>query len=183
MKHIKEVKGAKEAKVDEVKQPEVQEVAPDTVTISKKEYDELLKAKDTQKEFLYACAEFDNFKKRHAKDVQQQMAYANEKIVKEILPIADNLMRAKEHACEADVEGLDLIIKQLKDALAKFGVKELSSVGEKFDPNFHEAMDQKESDEHENGVVTDEYQKGYKMHDRVIRPCKVCVNMKKKKEE
>ena len=180
MKHIKEVKDPKEVKV-EVEHPE--EVVPDTITINKKEYDELLKARDAQKELLYAYAEFDNFKKRHAKDVQQQMTFANEKIVKEILPIADNLVRAKEHACEADVEGLYLIIKQLKDVLGKFGVKELVSVGEKFDPNFHEAMEQTESEEKGDGIVVDEYQKGYKMHDRVIRPCKVCVNTKKKKEE
>ncbi|MFH1224091.1 MAG: nucleotide exchange factor GrpE [Pseudomonadota bacterium] len=188
MKHIKEnkdLKGAMEHAAKHAEQTPEQDKKPesDSITISKKEHDDLLKAKDAQKELVYAYAEFDNYKKRHAKDVLQQMAFANEKLVKEMLPIIDNLSRAKEHACEEDTKGLELIMKQLKDALDKFGVKELSSVGEKFDPNFHEAMEKTESDDHDADSVTEEYQKGYTMHGRLIRPCKVCVNTKKKKEE
>ena len=163
------------------------------VTITKEEYENLLKSKEAQDKLLYVYAEFENFKKRTARDLLQQMTYANEKLIKEVLPIIDNLCRAKDHACENGekteekfakfLEGIELILKQLKDVLGKFGVEELSSIGEKFDPNFHEAMEQVESDEHDNGDVVNEYQKGYKFHGRVIRPSKVSVATKKKKEE
>lgn len=163
------------------------------VTITKEDYEKLLKSKEAQDKLLYVYAEFENFKKRSARDLQQQMTYANEKLIKEVLPVIDNLCRAKDHACENGekteekfakfLEGIDMILKQLKDVLGKFGVEELSSVGEKFDPNFHEAMEQVESEKHDNGDVVDEYQKGYKFHGRVIRPSKVSVATKKKKEE
>ena len=164
-----------------------------TVTITKEEYEQLLKCKEAQAKLLYVYAEFDNFKKRASRDLQQQMAYANEGLIKEVLPIIDNLCRAKDHACDdleknderfsKFLEGIDLVLKQLMSVLGKFGVEELSSVGKKFDPNFHEAMEQVESDDHEHGDIVNEYQKGYKLKDRVIRPSKVSVATKKKKED
>jgi molecular chaperone GrpE len=179
-----------------VETPEVEEVkeqGKDTVTITKEEYEKLLKAKEAQEKLLYTYAEFENFKKRSARDLQQQMAYANESLIKDVLPIIDNLCRAKDHACENGeksdekfakfLEGIDLILKQLMSVLGKFGVEELETKGEKFDPNFHEAMEQVESDDHEHGDIVNEYQKGYKLKDRVIRPSRVSVAMKKKKEE
>jgi molecular chaperone GrpE len=165
----------------------------DTVTVSKKEYEQLLKYKEAQEKLLYVYAEFENFKKRAVRDLQQQTTYANENLIKEVLPIIDNLCRAKDHACDDGekseerfskfLEGIDLILKQLMGVLSKFGVEELSSVGEKFDPNFHEAMEQVESDKHEVGEIVNEYQKGYKLKDRVIRPSRVGVATKKKKED
>jgi molecular chaperone GrpE len=163
------------------------------ITISKKEYEELQKAKDSQQKLLYAYAEFENYKKRAAKDLEQQICYANERLIKEVLPIIDNLSRAKEHADNCEninpeqfqkfLEGIDLVLKQLTASLKKFGVEEVCSLGEKFDPNYHEAMDHRESKDHDNGVVIDEYQKGYTMNGRLIRPSKVGVSIKKKKEE
>jgi molecular chaperone GrpE len=81
------------------------------------------------------------------------------------------------------LKGIDLVLKQLTDSLKKFGVEEVCSVGEKFDPNYHEAMDHRESEDHDNGVVIDEYQKGYTLNGRLIRPSKVGVSIKKKKED
>ena len=137
--------------------------AEETVQISKKEYEELLKCKGAQEKLLYVCADFDNYKKRSAKDLEQQVCYANEKLIKEVLPIMDNLSRAREHAKSCDdsskeqfdkfLEGIDLVFKQIMTALKKFGVEEVCSVGEKFDPNYHEAMDHRESKDHDNGVV------------------------------
>ncbi len=186
--------GKKHVETPEVKEvKEVKEQEKDTVTITKEEYEKLLKAKEAQEKLLYTYAEFENFKKRSARDLQQQMAYANESLIKEVLPIIDNLCRAKDHACENGeksdekfakfLEGIDLILKQLMSVLGKFGVEELETKGEKFDPNFHEAMEQVESGDHEHGDIVNEYQKGYKLKDRVIRPSKVSVAMKKKKEE
>jgi molecular chaperone GrpE len=196
-KHAEAQVGAKEeAKVagqETAEKEATEKVTKDMVTITKEEYENLLKSKEAQDKRLYVYAEFENFKKRTARDLLQQMTYANEKLIKEVLPIIDNLCRAKDHACENGekteekfakfLEGIEMILKQLKDVLGKFGVEELSSVGEKFDPNFHEAMEQVESDEHDNGEVVNEYQKGYKFQGRVIRPSKVSVATKKKKEE
>jgi molecular chaperone GrpE len=196
-KHAEAQVGAKEeAKVagqETAEKEATEKVTKDMVTITKEEYENLLKSKEAQDKLLYVYAEFENFKKRTARDLLQQMTYANEKLIKEVLPIIDNLCRAKDHACENGekteekfakfLEGIEMILKQLKDVLGKFGVEELSSVGEKFDPNFHEAMEQVESDEHDNGEVVNEYQKGYKFQGRVIRPSKVSVATKKKKEE
>jgi len=166
----------------------------DSVTISKKEYEDLLKAKEAQQKLLYVIADFENFKKRNARDTEQQLVYANEKIIKEMLPIVDNLCRAKDHASETNgnetskehfekfLNGIELILKQLNDVLTKFGVKELSAVGEKFNPEFHEAMDQVETEDHDNGTVVNEYQKGYLLNNRVIRPSRVCVAKKKKED-
>ena len=159
----------------------------DNVTISKKEYEDLLKAKEAQQKLLYVIADFENSKKRNVRDTEQQLTYANERIIKEMLPIVDNLCRAKDHASKEQFDsflsGIDLILKQLNDVLTKFGVKELSSVGEQFNPEFHEAMDQVETEEHDNGTVVNEYQKGYSLNDRVIRPSRVCVAKKKKEEK
>jgi len=184
--------GKKHADNKEVKE-EVKEQEKDTVTITKEEYELLLKAKEAQEKLLYVYAEFDNFKKRTVRDLQQQMTYANESLIKEVLPIIDNLCRAKDHACDGSensdekfakfLEGIDLILKQLMGALGKFGVEALETKGEKFDPNFHEAMEQVESEDHEHGDIVNEYQKGYKLKDRVIRPSKVSVATNKKKEE
>ena len=140
---------------------------------------------------LYLFADFENFKKRNAKEIEQQLAYANEKLIKEMLPIVDNLCRAKDHSGECEnnkeqfakfVNGLDLILKQFNEVLTKFGVKELSSIGEKFNPEFHEAMDQVETQDHDNGTVVNEYQKGYLLNDRLIRPSRVSVSKKKKED-
>jgi len=185
-KMIEETKRAKEG-VDEQQEPE-----EGSVTITKEEYEDLLKAKKAQQDLLYVYAEFENFKRRSAKDIQQQVTFANEKLIKEVLPIIDNLCRAKDHAAECEgtteeqfgkfLEGIDMVLKQLTGVLKKFGVEEVSSVGEKFDPNYHEAMEQTESEKHEHGTVLNEYEKGYKLHGRLIRPSKVNVSKKKKED-
>lgn len=171
----------------------------DCVTISKEDYENLLKSKKAQQDLLYVCADFENFKKRSAKDLQQQIDFANEKLIKSILPVLDNLNRAteqevneldfaKDHEVAKEnvqkfLEGVLLIKKQLEDVLGKFGVKEVDCVDQKFDPNFHEAMEHKESEHHDNGSVIKEYEKGYVLKGRLIRPSKVCVSKKKNKEE
>ena len=185
--------------VSEEQEIEKEQSGDDSVSISKKEYEDLLNAKKAQKELLYVCADFDNFRKRAAKDLQQQIDFANEKLIKAILPVLDNLHRATEkEAFELDLagdheiakksvkkfwDGIKLVQKQLEDVLDKFGVKEVKCLNEKFDPNFHEAMENVESDKHEHGHVMKEYEKGYTLKGRLIRPSKVCVSKKSKKEE
>jgi molecular chaperone GrpE len=161
----------------------------DKVEISKKEYEDLLSCKDAKKEISYLHAEFENFKKRHIKDLKTQIDYANEKLILELLPIIDNLVLAKNHAKDSDgkdsiegfLKGVELILKQMKETLKKFGVEEISCLGKNFDPSVHEAMEQRESEEHNKGIILEEYQRGYRYKNRVIRPSKVCISKENKK--
>ncbi|MEI6092521.1 MAG: nucleotide exchange factor GrpE [bacterium] len=196
---LDEAKKTENREPDSVEITEQKDQTQDCVSISKEEYDNLLKSKKAQQDLLYVCADFDNFKKRSAKDNQQQIDFANERLIKAILPVLDNLNRAteqevneldfaKDHNVAKEnvlkfVEGILLIKKQFEDVLEKFGVKEVNSVDQKFDPNFHEAMDHTESEKHDNGQVVKEYEKGYVLKGRLIRPSKVCVSKKKNKED
>lgn len=130
--------------------------------------------------FLRTQAEFENYKKRMTKEKSNVMKYANEEIVKEILHTVDNLERAIQHAKESNqsegiTEGVEIILKQLLKSLERFGVRGFVSVGEPFDPNRHEAVIQVESSEHEPNTIVAESQKGYFLHDRLLRPALVTV--------
>jgi molecular chaperone GrpE len=166
----------------------------EAVTISKAEYEELLKAKEekeaAKKDLLYAYADMENFKRRKNRDLEDQIKFANEKLIKDVLPVIDNLHLALEHAKTADagennkqidsfLQGVELISKQLLDVMSRFGVECISSEGSQFDPNFHEALDQQETEDHQTGKVIKEYQKGYLLKGRVLRCSKVSVAKKK----
>ena len=159
----------------------------DLVTLSKKEHEDLLACKEAKEKLAYAYAEFDNYKKRQTKEYQQQVCFANENLVKDLLPVLDNLTLAIEHAgndseghdqLNSFVEGVNLTIKQLLDIFKRFGIEEVTCVGEKFDPNFHEALDQRSCEGKEPGTIVAEYQKGYIMKGRLVRPSKVSVAKK-----
>ncbi len=129
---------------------------------------------------LRSQAEFENYKKRMTKETSDLMKYANEEIIKELLHTVDNLERAIQHAKESDkseniTEGIDIILKQLFKSLERFGVSGFVSVGEKFDPNKHEAVIQMESAEHEPNTIIAESQKGYFLRERLLRPALVTV--------
>lgn len=129
---------------------------------------------------LRSQAEFENYKKRMAKETSDLMKYANEEIIKELLHTVDNLERAIQHAKESDqsesiTEGIDIILKHLFKSLERFGVSGFVSVGGKFDPNKHEAVIQVESAEHEPNTIIAESQKGYFLRERLLRPALVTV--------
>lgn len=129
---------------------------------------------------LRSQAEFENYKKRMAKETSDLMKYANEEIIKELLHTVDNLERAIQHSKESDqsesiTEGIDIILKQLFKSLERFGVSSFVSVGKKFDPNKHEAVIQMESAEHEPNTIIAESQKGYFLRERLLRPALVTV--------
>jgi molecular chaperone GrpE len=137
--------------------------------------------------YVRAVAELDNYKKRAVKEKNEILKYGNEEIVKDILPFLDSLDRALEHAetsndIEAFKEGLKLIQDQLFTCLKKHGVEAIECAGEAFDPNFHEAMMQMESADHEDNQVINEFQRGYLLNGRLLRPSKVCVCKKICKE-
>jgi molecular chaperone GrpE len=134
--------------------------------------------KDTHERLLRTAAEFDNFKKRTQKEKEDARRYAIESLLKDFLPVADNLERALEHAEQHDpkqvIEGVRLVQKMFEGALAKHGVVGFSARGQMFDPNLHEALMQQESDA-PPGTVISEMARGYKLHDRLVRPAAVVV--------
>lgn len=138
------------------------------------------KAKAAEDKYLRLYAETDNFKKRMARDFVEREKFCNEGIIKDLLPVVDNLERALMHAEEtgestALTEGVRMVRKQLVDALAKNGVTTVESVGLPFDPEKQQAMMQVETDEYDEGTVVEEFQKGYFLNERILRPAMVTV--------
>ncbi|TYP54985.1 nucleotide exchange factor GrpE [Thermosediminibacter litoriperuensis] len=138
-------------------------------------------AADYKERWLRALADYDNFKKRTQKEIQDIYLYAGEQLIKDILPILDNFERALnsvEDTESATYEGVKLIYNQMKNVLNKFGVREIEAEGKPFDPHFHEVIMTVESDKYESDTVVEVLQKGYTYHSKVIRPCLVKVAKK-----
>ena len=127
--------------------------------------------------YMRLMADFQNFKRRTEKEKSDIYAFANEKIVVELLNVIDNFERALALGAEGDgfVEGMSLIFKQLQGVLEKAGVKEIEALGQEFNPNFHNAVMMEDTDEYESGKVSCVLQKGYTLNNKVIRPSMVKV--------
>ncbi|MCF8146612.1 MAG: nucleotide exchange factor GrpE [Deltaproteobacteria bacterium] len=133
--------------------------------------------------YLRSQAEIDNLKKRYQKEQQELAKFANESLLKQLLPVADNLEKAIEHSqnetsVDALRKGVELTLKALMDVLQKAGVETIEAVGEPFDPNFHEAVSEVADDSVETGTVIKDLQKGYVLNQRLIRPSMVIVSRK-----
>jgi len=138
-------------------------------------------AKVNYDRFMRERAELENFKRRTARDKEEAVRYGNEALVRDLLPVLDNLERALEHANTGGngqplLEGVNLVLGGLLEVLGRHGVACVAALGERFDPSRHEAMEQIESDEHEPNTVVREHQKGYSLNDRLIRPALVGVS-------
>jgi molecular chaperone GrpE len=146
--------------------------APDPLAEAVRERDEYLDA------LLRLKAEFDNYRKRAARDQEQLAARAHERLVAALLPVLDDLERAlaaaEEHEEAQLEEGVRLVHRSLVDALRKEGLDEIATDGA-FDPNVHEALLSQPDDEKESGAILDVVQKGYRIGDRVVRPARVIV--------
>jgi molecular chaperone GrpE len=139
--------------------------------------------------YLRALAELDNMRKRMAREKSEWLQYGHEPVARDLLPILDNLDRAlgaasevlresdEESAAKALVEGVELTLRQFQDALARHGVTPVESLGKPFDPNFHEAVQRVVRDDVPPGTVVIEFQKGYMLHDRLLRAAQVAVSM------
>lgn len=162
-----------------------------TVDDLKKQLDDQKQlAQDNYEKFLRAYADLENYKKRAEKEKSDNLRYANEELMRDLLPFLDNLERAVEHASsetdnnpQALIEGIELTLKELMRVLEKHGLKPIDSVGSPFDPNLHEAMMQTETEEYEPQTVVEEFQKGYLIRDRLLRPAKVSVAMRPEDRE
>jgi len=128
--------------------------------------------------YLRVCAEYDNYRKRTAREIKEIREVATEHLIKDLLPVLDNFERALQHVPDPEdafASGIRMVFSQLKDTLMARGLLPIESMGQPFDPNVHEALAQIES-EHPEGTVVQEYQKGYLLGKRVLRPAKVVVS-------
>jgi molecular chaperone GrpE len=137
-------------------------------------------AKDNYDRYVRQIAETENFKKRNARERDDAIRFANELLLKDLLPVIDNLERAVTHADGGEngnplVEGVEMVLKGFLDALNKFGVSQIVAVGQPFDPSKHEAIAQVDSDLHEPNTVVEELHKGYMFRDRLLRAALVSV--------
>jgi molecular chaperone GrpE len=133
-----------------------------------------------QEQYIRTLADMDNLRKRTQRDKEEAAKFANESILREILPVIDNLERAVEHAEQAGstdglLEGVRMTLTQFNQVLTRFGVATIDAVGKPFDPAFHQAMGQLESTEHPANSVMVEMQKGYQLNDRLLRPAFVLL--------
>ena len=141
--------------------------------------------KNLQDRVLRIAAEMDNTRKRLERERSEGICFANESLIRALLPVLDNLERAIQHAeKEADLQtlmdGIRMTSKVFQDVLAKFGCASFESLGKPFDPNYHEAMMQQESSEEPENTILQEFQKGYTLNDRLIRPAMVVVSKEPK---
>jgi len=138
-------------------------------------------AKENYDRFLRLAAEVENLKKRQEREISEVRQFANENLIKELLPVLDNLERALEHsrqseAPEALLEGLELVNQDFLKVLGRFGITPLNSVGERFDPTYHHAVMEEEAPEVDDQTVLKELQKGYLLQNRLLRPAMVVVS-------
>lgn len=150
---------------------------------------------ELQDRYLRLYAEFENFKKVVTKEQTELLRYGNERLINEILPVIDNLERAILHskeltnkvdpesreAIDSLISGVEMTLRQIKDILGRFGVREIKALGEVFDPTLHHAVSQIETGGHKPNTVIEELRKGYLLNDRVIRPSTVVVSKKTSK--
>ncbi len=175
------------ASADTDRAEQAQEDQP-TEAVESKPDDELSQEERLKKQIeelddrlLRTVAEFDNYRKRQARQYQETVKAAGDRVLTDLLDIIDNLQRALEHAddktdFESFRKGTELIFNQMQNILNKYEVEPIESVGKPFDPNLHEALMQVASDEYGEGVIAVEMTKGYKRGDRVLRHAKVGVS-------
>jgi molecular chaperone GrpE len=137
--------------------------------------------KELNDKYLRLAAEFDNFKRLAQRDQRDQIRFGNEQLLKELLPVVDNLERAvtaSRNGGSPDVliQGVDLTLKQLTGALTRFHVKPVETVGQPFDPATHQAVTSVASEKIPEQHVVDEFQRGYRLHDRILRAAMVSVS-------
>ena len=145
-------------------------------------------AKELEDRLLRLAAEFDNYRKRTTKEFAYLVKNANERLILNLLDTLDNFQRALDSAKTSnDYEnfhkGVELIYTHMKDLLSKGGLKEIEARGKPFDPNFHEAVTQAESNKYDDGIVMEEIGKGYLLNDRLLRASKVVVSKGRAKEK
>ena len=187
MKHKRKEK----SKADDSQPPAIKELEqqgeqvqemPDTVESLRAEKDELFA------KLQRVSADYANYQKRVPKQIADSIAYEKERVIKSLLPTLDNFEHTFQNAHSAEnvdvlIKGIRIIYDQLLDIMKSHNVEQIAAIGERFDPAMHEAMTQRTDNQKQANVVLEEFQKGYKLNGRVIRPSKVVVNKLTEGEE
>jgi molecular chaperone GrpE len=170
--------------------PRTVEQALDTIDRLREQLDaKSAELEQTKDGLLRERAELENFKRRMQREKSEALRYASEHLLRDLLPVIDNLERAIDAASKAPageppavsarvdglVTGVQMVLNQLTETLGRFGVTRVPAAGQPFDPEHHEAVAHVDSDEHPPGVVVEEYASGYRYHDRLLRPAQVTV--------
>lgn len=163
-----------------VDEDEVEVIDPDERT-STVQNDLEQKLEETTNRVLRMQADYDNFRRRTQKEKESAAKYRSQSLAEKLIPALDNFERgmmidAQSEETKSLLQGMEIVYRQFKEALAEEGIEPIESVGQPFDPHLHQAIMQTESDEFESNVVVEEMQKGYMLKDRVIRPAMVKVN-------
>jgi molecular chaperone GrpE len=146
-------------------------------------------AGETYDRLLRASAEFDNYKKRSSREMEEFRKFANQSLIKEMLSVVDNLELAMNSTnghktIDKDLlQGLEMTHKEILKVFEKFNVKPIDAKGQPFDPTFHEAVMQEETNDSPKNTITNELQRGYMIHDRLLRPSMVVVAKPKKNDD
>ena len=168
------------AAVDTEPDPDVPSHAADLISLLQENLDLTKKLEEARKSELYIQAEYQNYRRRSEERFIEQQKYNNAEFIKGLLPVVDNFERAiaaaeQSRNFDALIGGINGTLKQLQTALQKAGVTTIEAVGTEFDPKYHEAIGNVESDEYPSNTVAEEVQRGYILHDRVLRPTLVRV--------
>lgn len=165
-KSVNENKDTNEEIIEETT-PDVEETEEVAETIEKEKYDDLYD------KYLRLMAEYDNFKKRTQKEKEELFTFATADTIEKLLPVIDNLERAIESIKEEEKntfsDGVEMVYRQLLEIFEKLGVSEIEALGKEFDPNLHNAVMHVEDDEASANTITEQFMKGYKYKDKVIR--------------
>lgn len=143
--------------------------------------EEVIEEEDFKSKFYYLAAEMENMKRRHEKDRENLLKFGNERIISSMVSVLDDLDRSLEHAEKEDenfkdlIVGLEMVRKNFHEVLTRNGLEPVESIGKEFDPNFHEAMAQQPAEGKKDGEILTEFQKGYTLNGRLLRPAKVIV--------
>ena len=181
-------KEKKNGNIEEVTAAEISGTSVDNKETPSAEEDllekERIRAQNMEDRFLRVNAEFENYKKRMIRESSDRLKYFHLDLIKELLPSLDNLERAISHAksenndVDSMIEGLEMVNKMTHEVFEKFGVSRVDTIGEVFDPNFHQAVGVVESDSVPENHIVEECLGGYLLHDRIIRPAMVRVSGK-----
>jgi len=175
------------AEAPQAEETPAEETADYKVPIEELDVEALLRERDElaaeqeelRDQLLRARAEFDNFRKRIARDSERMRKTAAADIIRDLLPIADNLELALQHVSDPQdslAQGVQMVVKQFMEVLQRAGLEPIAAEGESFDPTVHEAVMQQESDDVAANKVVKEFQRGYRLGDLVLRPSKVVVS-------
>ena len=164
------------------------DAAPAELSPEQREEQLVKENEELQDKFVRLMADFDNYKKRASKEKSDVIQFGNEGLLKDILPVIDNIERLltysyREGTWKSFQEGIELLLAEINKTLSKYGVEPIEALGKPFDPNVHQAMQRAETDEVDANMVVEVYQKGYSYRDRLLRPSLVVVSVPPKGEE